>query len=532
MRHNILDKCRIVAISAFIKINLWLALWIPLFVILNSLADSMFVSFIEKSGINASGITLLTVDKIRTEGYRILGYIGAASWTVPALAWAILKGGEYAVTHALSMVTGGTTSGAGVAQSVGAQVGGMGNITAGGFSRNALVSTTQTAYTTTHGVYQEGFVRAMRNIASFMGESLQRATMLLQQHGSYVDSRGTRHDFYLGPDGKFYTTGQRVGSSGYVAQAATSSEGLGGITAVGPEGTLTIDPTGRLVSVQTNILGIEKAMAEQISNALQALNQMSFSQQKTFLERFTRGSITTDTVRTAREKMKLLDEKTVAQIIDFFGKAGMQINRSEAEAIVKEIGGTADLSGISRLIGKGKVGQMIAGLLAKLTGSIRDIHRDIKSEDNYEDRGTSNNTQIASRTGDSDKRIDTTSHETAKVVQRLHEIAQEYRKGISQIYSETISSIKSSTTQITTNLLPMLVERIGDRNFYFISDPSDRYGLALKYVTNLALTNPQQLQAELQAIMYQTPEEEKAKSNIFNQREKIEEQQIPPRKSK
>lgn len=124
------------AFITFVKINFWLQMWVPFYVILNAFADWQFAKVINDALYNPEmdpafyGISFETVEAVRRNANLILGYIGAFSWSVPALAWGLLKGGEYAVTHALSTVTSGS-GGQQTAQQVGAEVGGASNISMG-----------------------------------------------------------------------------------------------------------------------------------------------------------------------------------------------------------------------------------------------------------------------------------------------------------------------------------------------------------------------------------------------------------------
>ncbi len=137
------------ALVTFIKVNFWLQMWVPFYVILNAFADWQFARVIQDALFNPHmdpnyyGISFATVESVRSHSNLILGYIGAFSWSVPALAWGLLKGGEYAVTHALSTVTSGS-GGQQIAQQVGAEVGGASNISVGniGMGKVELMSKT------------------------------------------------------------------------------------------------------------------------------------------------------------------------------------------------------------------------------------------------------------------------------------------------------------------------------------------------------------------------------------------------------
>ena len=124
------------AFITFVKINFWLQMWVPFYVLLNAFADWQFAKVINDALYNPEmntsfyGISFATVEAVRSHANLILGYIGAFSWSVPALAWGLLKGGEFAVAHALSTVTSGS-GGQQTAHQVGAEVGGASNLSMG-----------------------------------------------------------------------------------------------------------------------------------------------------------------------------------------------------------------------------------------------------------------------------------------------------------------------------------------------------------------------------------------------------------------
>jgi hypothetical protein len=127
------------ALVNFIKINFWLQMWVPFYVILNAFADWQFARVISDAlynpqmNPNSYGISFATLEAVRSHANMVLGYVGAFSWSVPALAWGLLKGGEYAVTHALTAMSSGA-GGQQTAQQVGAEVGGASNVSVGGIN--------------------------------------------------------------------------------------------------------------------------------------------------------------------------------------------------------------------------------------------------------------------------------------------------------------------------------------------------------------------------------------------------------------
>lgn len=117
------------ALVTWAKINFWLQLWVPGFIMINAFADyklTDLVNQIWQAGID-EGFSFATIEKFRTQANLMMGYIGAFMWSVPTLAWGLVRGSEYAMTTAISAVGGrGET-----ATQVGAQLGGAGNVSVG-----------------------------------------------------------------------------------------------------------------------------------------------------------------------------------------------------------------------------------------------------------------------------------------------------------------------------------------------------------------------------------------------------------------
>ncbi len=124
------------ALITFVKINLWLQMWVPFYVILNAFADWQFARVIQDALYNPEmdsiyyGISFATLEAVRSHANLILGYIGAFTWSIPPLAWGLIKGGEYAITHGVTALTTGS-GGQQMAQRVGAEVGGAANVSMG-----------------------------------------------------------------------------------------------------------------------------------------------------------------------------------------------------------------------------------------------------------------------------------------------------------------------------------------------------------------------------------------------------------------
>ncbi|MFA5353790.1 MAG: conjugal transfer protein TraG N-terminal domain-containing protein [Thermodesulfovibrionales bacterium] len=124
------------ALIMFIKVNFFLQMWVPGYVILNAFADHQFAKVINDALYNTelqpytAGMSFHNVENIREHANLILGYIGAFAWSIPTLAWGLLKGGDFAVSSAIQIASGG--SGAQhTAQQTGAEVRGAGNVSIG-----------------------------------------------------------------------------------------------------------------------------------------------------------------------------------------------------------------------------------------------------------------------------------------------------------------------------------------------------------------------------------------------------------------
>lgn len=111
--------CGLSALFKYVRFVFWLGLWIPVFAILNAVADYHMMRAIESVSQCVGGTCELvlnfeTVDRLRTESSTILGYIGLLSLSAPGIAWGIIRGAD-----ALGGMVGSVLS-TGEAASVGA----------------------------------------------------------------------------------------------------------------------------------------------------------------------------------------------------------------------------------------------------------------------------------------------------------------------------------------------------------------------------------------------------------------------------
>jgi hypothetical protein len=202
------------AITTFIKINLWLQLWVPFYVIMNAFADTALYHAVQDvlnavyyQG-NVYGVSFQNVEALRTQANLVLGYIGAFSWSVPTLAWGLVKGGEYAISHGISAATSGT-GGQQTAQSVGAQAGGAGNITMGHETFGGTGFMTSTAHTSMGRLLEAGAgaTKWQQLAGEFGGAAAATEAVGGAQFVSTMKNVGAGRA-YGGDAGKALTTGQ------------------------------------------------------------------------------------------------------------------------------------------------------------------------------------------------------------------------------------------------------------------------------------------------------------------------------------
>lgn len=116
----------------YVKVLLWLQLWVPFYVLLNLFADmEMSRALGEIANLsNGNGPNVKTWQDIGEKAQLSLAYLGSLSFVVPTLAWGLIKGGEYAVSTAVHAMSSGSGS-ASIAATTGGQVAGMGNVNVG-----------------------------------------------------------------------------------------------------------------------------------------------------------------------------------------------------------------------------------------------------------------------------------------------------------------------------------------------------------------------------------------------------------------
>ena len=166
------------------KISLWLQMWVPIYVLINLYADQEVTRVIDNIFLTetAKCPTLKTMDLVADQLELTLGYVGSLAPVVPALAWGLVSGGAYAVTHAIQAVGGGSAPA--TAASQGAQIAGMGNTSMG----NMSMGSTNLAGSTALSSQQQ--YRANVTQSMIANRSLDSLNDSFGGAGSYIDKAG------------------------------------------------------------------------------------------------------------------------------------------------------------------------------------------------------------------------------------------------------------------------------------------------------------------------------------------------------
>ena len=121
-------------LTTLVKVMFWLQLWVPIYCVLNAFADSLLQKEIHKILMDQTGYVLppnfTNIENLRTQIDLVMGYVGAFSWSIPTIAWGLLKGGEYAMSQAAGALAS-SRGGESIASSVGADYHGTANLSVG-----------------------------------------------------------------------------------------------------------------------------------------------------------------------------------------------------------------------------------------------------------------------------------------------------------------------------------------------------------------------------------------------------------------
>ena len=229
-------------IGTYIKIALWLQLWIPFYVLMNLFAEMEMLrsmnALCQQTLLNSPSV--LMWQQVGEKAQLSLGYVGSLAFTIPMFAWGLLKGGEYAMSSAVgSMVSGGGLPAAGA--SIGGQVGGMGNVSLGqrSIDNTSLRSSTSLSSRTAFDVNQ-GFITGNRDAANITGKSIQglnsqsTAAGLVTTGGNVAGQGGLSNVFASATVGGKQTIGRAAG-------VKAASEGAGVTISQGEQLTTHLD---------------------------------------------------------------------------------------------------------------------------------------------------------------------------------------------------------------------------------------------------------------------------------------------------
>lgn len=153
------------ALATYFKIVLWLQLWVPFYVLLNLFGDMEMTRALQSLSMQTNspgdGISVKMFEDVAEKAQLSLAYLGSLSFTVPMFAWGLLKGGEYAMSSAVSAMTSGGGAAA-QASSIGGQVGGLGNVNVGNKSIDSHSFKSSTSAGSSYA-YQTGIQGGMRS---------------------------------------------------------------------------------------------------------------------------------------------------------------------------------------------------------------------------------------------------------------------------------------------------------------------------------------------------------------------------------
>ena len=177
---------------------IWLQLWVPFYCLLNLYGDMEMVRAMSilagQSG--DGGPTIKQWQEVGEKAQLSLAYLGSLSFIVPTFAWGLLKGGEYAMSAAVSAMSSGSGA-ASTAASVGGQAG-MGNFNVGnkGIGNDSFWQQNSNSSRLAQGDYQ-GNVKGALMVQSITDDSL--VSMRTKQHTVENMNAVTGYNAYQSP---------------------------------------------------------------------------------------------------------------------------------------------------------------------------------------------------------------------------------------------------------------------------------------------------------------------------------------------
>lgn len=142
-------------LKTYLVTNIWVQLWAPLYAVVNFLMMGGMSSRLQAALDGSASQTILNSAAITLTAFKEASLAGSLVFTVPVIAYALVKGGEVAMSGAMSGLTG-TASGA--ASSAGSAVG-VGNISAGNsnWGNHSSNSTSANKWDTSGSMSQGGW---------------------------------------------------------------------------------------------------------------------------------------------------------------------------------------------------------------------------------------------------------------------------------------------------------------------------------------------------------------------------------------
>ena len=132
-------------VGVYMKIVLWLQLWVPFYVLLNLFGDMELARTLSALSIENDGSfpTLAIWREVGEKTQTSLAYLGSLSFTIPMFAWGLMQGGSYAMSSAMQSMSGGGATAA--AQRIGSQAG-LDSLQYGNRSTNSYSDKNGTAF--------------------------------------------------------------------------------------------------------------------------------------------------------------------------------------------------------------------------------------------------------------------------------------------------------------------------------------------------------------------------------------------------
>ncbi len=234
--------------GTYLKIVLWLQLWVPFYVLLNLFGDMEMARALNTLAQQSGGtfISLSQWQNVGDTAKTSLAYLGSLAFTVPMFAWGLLKGGEYAMSSAIQGMTGGGGA-AMTAASIGSSTA-QGNISMGNRSvDNSSYRSSTTAGSDLGFEMGAGQTTARSSLGNVSGFSSAVEGSRLRTSAGMVEGMGGREFFKAKTDAEF-GVGNALGTQaladryggGNVADSARTERTMNGTPAFALNETLAL----------------------------------------------------------------------------------------------------------------------------------------------------------------------------------------------------------------------------------------------------------------------------------------------------